>query len=108
MILAREVTGHGKQFKAKVKSYLDGAESEDVYMVEFKVIGKGDNNEDVGTAQKLLNADGYTDPNGNPLKVDNDFGGNTAYAVGEFQKNNGLEADKVIGPKTWAKLFGKV
>lgn len=98
-----------EQFKAKVKSYLEGAESvrEDVYMVEFKVIGKGDNNEDVGTAQKLLNADGYTDPNGNPLKVDNDFGGNTAYAVGEFQKNNGLEADKVIGPKTWAKLFGK-
>ena len=98
-----------EQFKAKVKSYLEGAESvrEDIYMVEFKVIGKGDNNEDVGTAQKLLNADGYTDPNGNPLKVDNDFGGNTAYAVGEFQKNNGLEADKVIGPKTWARLFGK-
>ena len=97
------------EFKAKVKSYLEGAESvrEDVYMVEFKVIGKGDNNEDVGTAQKLLNADGYTDPNGNPLKVDNDFGGNTAYAVGEFQKDNGLEADKVIGPKTWARLFGK-
>ena len=99
-----------EQFKAKVKSYLEGAESvrEDVYMVEFKVIGKGDNNEDVGTAQKLLNADGYTDPNGNPLKVDKDFGDNTAYAVGEFQKDNGLEADKVIGPKTWARLFGKV
>jgi len=105
----RKTSWTWEQFKAKVKSYLEGAESvrEDVYMVEFKVIGKGDNNEDVGTAQKLLNADGYTDPNGNPLKVDNDFGGNTAYAVGEFQKNNGLEADKVIGPKTWARLFGK-
>ena len=105
----RKTSWTWEQFKAKVKSYLEGAESvrEDVYMVEFKVIGKGDNNEDVGTAQKLLNADGYTDPNGNPLKVDKDFGDNTAYAVGEFQKNNGLEADKVIGPKTWAKLFGK-
>ena len=105
----RKTSWTWEQFKAKVKSYLAGAEGvrEDVYMVEFKVIGKGDNNEDVGTAQKLLNADGYTDPNGNPLKVDNDFGGNTAYAVGEFQKNNGLEADKIIGPLTWAKLFGK-
>lgn len=105
----RKTSWTWEQFKERVKSYLEGTESvrEDVYMVEFKVIGKGDNNEDVGTAQKLLNADGYTDPNGNPLKVDNDFGGNTAYAVGEFQKNNGLEVDKVIGPKTWAKLFGK-
>jgi peptidoglycan hydrolase-like protein with peptidoglycan-binding domain len=105
----RKTSWTWEQFKERVKQLYTGAESvrEDVYMVEFKVIGKGDNNEDVGTAQKLLNADGYTDPNGNPLKVDNDFGGNTAYAVGEFQKDNGLEADKVIGPKTWAKLFGK-
>jgi len=105
----RKTSWTWEQFKERVKELYSGAESvrEDVYMVEFKVIGKGDNNEDVGTAQKLLNADGYTDPNGNPLKVDKDFGDNTAYAVGEFQKNNGLEADKVIGPKTWARLFGK-
>jgi len=55
---------------------------------------KKDNNV-VKIQQKLggLTADGY-------------FGNNTLSAVKRFQGNNGLKQDGIVGPATWAKLFG--
>ena len=48
--------------------------------------------------QTVLNGMGYT------IKVDGFFGLNTKDAVMDFQKKNGLTADGVAGPKTFAKL----
>ena len=38
--------------------------------------------------------------------ADGDFGSLTEDAVESFQSKNGLEADGVVGEKTWAKLLG--
>jgi peptidoglycan hydrolase-like protein with peptidoglycan-binding domain len=39
------------------------------------------------------------------LDVDGSFGWKTLNAVIAFQKKHGLEADGVVGPKTWRALF---
>ena len=38
--------------------------------------------------------------------ADGDFGSATRAAVVEYQRENGLDADGIVGPKTWAKLLG--
>ena len=38
--------------------------------------------------------------------ADGDFGGGTESAVKKYQEDHGLDADGVVGPKTWAKLLG--
>ena len=53
----------------------------------------GSRGTDVITLQKKLN-----------LHQDGIFGPLTEEAVKEFQKNNGLTADGIVGTKTWAKL----
>ena len=54
---------------------------------------KGSRGADVVTLQKKLN-----------LQADGIFGVLTEEAVKEFQKNNGLVADGIVGTKTWAKI----
>lgn len=96
-----------EQFKAKVKSYLDGAESEDTYMVEFEKVHMGSTGADVKTLQTMLYAMGFVGADEQPIGVDGSFGKNTEFAVKEFQKINNLEVDGWCGPLTWARLFGK-
>lgn len=57
------------------------------------VLKKGSKGEDVKLLQKFLN-----------LYQDGIFGKLTEEAVKEFQKENGLIPDGVVGQKTWAKL----
>ena len=38
--------------------------------------------------------------------ADGEFGGGTKSAVIKYQSKNGLDADGVVGPKTWAKILG--
>jgi len=40
----------------------------------------------------------------NPGTIDGIFGKNTINAVKEFQKDNNLSMDGIVGPKTWSKL----
>lgn len=40
----------------------------------------------------------------NPGKIDGKVGANTINAIKKFQQKEGLKADGVVGPKTWARL----
>src|SRR5450432_3597683 len=67
-----------------------------------RLLTNGSTGPDVGALQGLLNRRPPTKfP---PLKIDNIFGAKTAARVKEFQQNNGLKADGMVGPKTFAKL----
>ena len=98
-----------EQFKERVKSYLEGAESvrEGVYMTTFENVHKGVNGADALTVQRLLFAQDYKGADGEPLKLDGDFGANSEHALKVFQKYHGLTVDGDCGPKTWAALLGK-
>lgn len=58
----------------------------------------GDTGPGVKQVQEALVAKGFK------VVVDSQYGLQTATAVKEFQGKNGLTADGVCGPKTWAKL----
>lgn len=63
-----------------------------------RTLRKGDRGPDVMLVQERLKAKGWG------VVVDGDFGEVTATAVGFFQSQNGLRADRIIGLQTWAKL----
>lgn len=69
--------------------------------VGHPTLKKGSKGEAVVLLQKKLLAKGYKLPK---YGADGDFGNETLKAVKEFQKNNGLGVDGIVGPKTWAKL----
>ncbi|WP_420718456.1 GH25 family lysozyme [Streptomyces sp. H51] len=64
----------------------------------WPTVKKGASGQTVKTIQYLLNAHGAA------LTVDGAFGTNTYNAVVAFQSANGLDADGVVGPLTWAAL----
>lgn len=66
-----------------------------------KTIKRGSKGENVTYAQKKLIDLGY---DLGKYGADGSFGKLTETAVKAFQKKNGLTADGVVGPKTWAKL----
>lgn len=61
------------------------------------ILKKGDNNENVKLMQQTL---------GIEPAVTN-FGPKTEAAVKEWQAKNGLVADGIVGPATWAKIMGE-
>ena len=62
----------------------------------MQVLKYGSRGEDVKTLHRALN-----------LYVDGIFGSLTKEAVVQFQKENGLVADGIVGEKTWAKINEK-
>ena len=67
--------------------------------MNYPTLKKGSKNEYVRAWQTFLNLNGY-DCGMN----DGIFGAKTEKAVKAWQKNHGLKADGIIGPKTWATL----
>lgn len=63
------------------------------------MLRRGDRGDNVTKLQNILNAKGF-----NAGSADGIFGGNTESAVKAFQQANGLSADGIVGPKTWAAL----
>ncbi len=61
-------------------------------------IKRGDKGPDVKLCQELLNGKGYS------TSIDSDFGPSTEKQVKQFQKDNGLTSDGVVGSKTWNAL----
>lgn len=64
-----------------------------------RTLRKGDRGTDVEEVQRTLNADPRY-----PTKVDGIFGADTAASVRAFQADHGLNADGIVGPKTWEAL----
>ena len=77
-------------------------ESASVYTRLLKVTGKpymsGD---DVRAVQRALTNAGFS-----VGEADGCFGPKTEKAVKAYQAANGLAADGIVGPETWAKLIG--
>ena len=65
------------------------------------VLRRGDKGPTVKEAQQLLMAAGYALPK---YGADGDFGAETQKAVKDFQWNNNIIMDGIIGPDTWAML----
>lgn len=87
-----------------VLRYHEGTEGEKTVNVIMPELHEGMNRPEVGMVQTLLKSLGFKGK-AKTLKVDNDFGPNTAYAVANFQKSVGLTPDSVVGAKTYPKLF---
>ena len=66
--------------------------------VTHPTLRKGDHGDAVKNMQRLLNESGYS------VEPDGAFGPATVKALKDFQRANGLAADGVCGPKTWAVL----
>jgi len=64
-------------------------------------LSKGSSGDDVLAAKKRLVILGYL-----RAATKSTFGDETRTAVKAFQRDNGLEVDGIIGPLTWAALFG--
>ena len=75
---------------------------EEVCKVEIKVLKKGSKGETVKALQILLIGRGYSCGSSG---ADGDFGAATDKAVKAYQKAKGLNADGVVGAKTWDKLL---
>ncbi|MCC4635336.1 peptidoglycan-binding domain-containing protein [Xanthomonas dyei] len=65
---------------------------------------QGERGEQVKQLQSQLAQLGVTGRDGKPLQTDGDFGGNTKYAVEQFQREHGLQVDGVVGGQTQAAL----
>jgi putative chitinase len=62
------------------------------------VVARGSQGDAVVALQNLLRADNFA------VAIDGDFGPGTEVAVTRFQSENGLTADGIVGPQTWAAL----
>jgi peptidoglycan hydrolase-like protein with peptidoglycan-binding domain len=60
------------------------------------IVNNGDKGGIVEAIQKLLGS----------INIDGYFGDQTEAAVKQFQKNEALQQDGIVGPKTWEKLTG--
>lgn len=73
--------------------------------LDLSMLRIGSEGAQVGVIQILLNAYGYRDGDGDLLDVDNDFGRLTDSVVREFQRDNGLDDDGIVGFDTWSALL---
>ena len=64
-------------------------------------LSRGDEGEDVKELQRMLIALGFSCGS---YGADGDFGSGTQKAVKAYQTSKGLDADGIVGPKTWAAL----
>lgn len=81
-----------------------GTDSKSLVAGDMRMVLRGDRGDDVTLLQQLLIAAGYACGN---CGADGVFGAATQAAVTRYQKSKGLQADGIVGPKTWGALLGK-
>jgi hypothetical protein len=72
----------------------------ETYTESKEIVKFGSRGDTVKELQTILNANGAT------LDVDGVFGQLTRAAVIDYQRSHGLDADAIVGPKTWNVLLG--
>ena len=75
------------------------------YMFEPKTVKAGDKNTSVLLLQEILKSRGFKGKNRKELDLDREAGDNTIYALKQYQKSRGLDADGVCGSVTWKDLI---
>ncbi|MGV7167601.1 XVIPCD domain-containing protein [Xanthomonas citri] len=68
------------------------------------ILREKESGESVKQLQSQLAQFGAVGRDGKPLQADGDFGGNTKFAVEQFQRAHGLQVDGVVGQQTQAAL----
>jgi hypothetical protein len=107
IVLGMEPLGRaGRNGDQRFGSSLEGGEQDFDALLESESVERptlrlGSRGEDVADAQGRFGARGF-----DPGVVDGIFGAQTAAAARAFQSSNGLAADGVVGPQTWAALLG--
>lgn len=101
-------TKHGKlpyvTYDASATPVVSTTTSTEVQSVSgLPMLRQGSEGKSVQSLQILLIGYGYSCGD---CGADGEFGKATGDALEEFQKKNFLEADRVCGPKTWAKILG--
>lgn len=101
--IAKEVNERlGAEPAAKDEKQTDKVEKTE-NVAGLPVLRHGSRGKSVQSLQILLIGYGYSC---GKYGADADFGKATGDALANFQKQNFLEADRVCGPKTWAKILG--
>lgn len=84
------------------------SQGQNYYNVRFSYTGplrEGDRGGSVRVLQYMLAILAEFDNSLTPVRVDGDFGPTTARAVRQFQSNNGLTVDGVVGEVTWEAIY---
>jgi len=97
----------GSNTEAKVREFesakglaVDGVVGSETWPVLVVTVRRSDSGHAVRAAQRQLNRYAYA------LSVDGAFGALTESAVQDFQRQNGLTVDGVVGTSTWRTLEG--
>lgn len=99
--LIESVKRDGVDLKHSVTS---GSTSHQVSKSNDGKLEQGERGEQVKQLQGQLAQLGAVGRDGKPLRADGDFGGNTKYAVEQFQREHGLQIDGIAGQQTQAAL----
>jgi len=84
------------------------SQGQNFYNVRFAYTGplrEGDRGGSVRVLQYMLAILAQFDNSQPPVSVDGDFGPSTDNAVRQFQQNNGLSADGIVGERTWEAIY---
>lgn len=75
--------------------------------VELKTFVKGNTNNQIKAIQRILKSLGYKGKDGKKLMVDGNLGDNTAYALEQFQRKNGMDNINfgTVAARTWSLLL---
>ena len=104
-IKTQYIPGYGRpNWSVVVDGGFEDTSTGGIDAANYPLIKRGSKNEYVKKAQQILIKLGY---DVGPYKDDGDFGYGTYQAVVKFQKDNGLEADGIVGKNTWAVLIQK-
>ncbi len=99
--LQRTIGNQGVKQLLAQRQALPGADTATAESAQ-PLVRQGSSGQAVTSLQEKLNNAGATAP----LEVDGVFGPMTRAGVIAFQSQNGLTADGIVGPSTWAKLNG--